>query len=184
MIKRAFVNGEAIPREAVEHEFDRLARLYAENGMPAEELKKNVEKLLAQAQEQAIGAKLLLARAEQLDMPVDEKAIDAQLNEVIRQVGGRDNFVKALAQQKIGEDDFRKSLARGCRVDALVQKACSGVPEPTEDDVTAYYNAHGMEQPLVEVADSIRDLLRHEVRGRATEAFVAELREKATIEYK
>ena len=56
MIKRAFVNGEAIPREAVEHEFDRLARLYAENGMPAEELKKNVEKLLAQAQEQAAAA--------------------------------------------------------------------------------------------------------------------------------
>jgi hypothetical protein len=58
------------------------------------------------------------------------------------------------------------------------------VPEPTEDDVAAYYHAHGMEQPLVEVADSIRDLLRHEARGRATEAFVAELREKATIEYK
>ena len=30
----------------------------------------------------------------------------------------------------------------------------------------------------------IRDRLRHEARGRATEAFVAELREKAKIEYK
>ena len=33
MIKRAFVNGEAIPREAVEHEFDRLACLYAMVGL-------------------------------------------------------------------------------------------------------------------------------------------------------
>jgi len=183
-MKQAYVNGEPISREAVQFELDRLVKFYASHGMSPDEIKKNLATLAEKAQEQAIGAKLLLARAEQLDMPVDERAIDAQLNEVIRQVGGRDNFVKALAQQKIGEDDFRKSLARGCRVDALVQKACSGVPEPTEDDVAAYYNAHGMEQPLVEVADSIRDLLRHEARGRATEAFVAELREKANIEYK
>ena len=37
---------------------------------------------------------------------------------------------------------------------------------------------------LVDVADQIRDLLRHEARGRAMDAFVAELREKATIEYR
>ena len=42
----------------------------------------------------------------------------------------------------------------------------------------------GGQQTLVDVADSIRDLLRHEARGRATEAFVAELREKANIEYR
>ena len=34
------------------------------------------------------------------------------------------------------------------------------------------------------VADQIRDLLRHEARGRAMDAFVAELREKANIEYR
>ena len=42
----------------------------------------------------------------------------------------------------------------------------------------------GGQQTLVDVADMIRDRLRHEARGRATEAFVAELREKAKIEYK
>ena len=48
MLKKAFVNGEEIPQEAVQHEFDRLARLYLENGMSADELKQNVEKLLGQ----------------------------------------------------------------------------------------------------------------------------------------
>ena len=42
----------------------------------------------------------------------------------------------------------------------------------------------GGQQTLVDVADMIRDRLRHEARGRATEAFVAELREKAKIEYR
>ncbi len=302
-MKQAYINGEPISREAVQFELDRLVKFYVSHGMSHDEIKQNLDKLVEKAQEQAIGAKLLLARAEQLDMPVDEKAVDAQLENVIRQVGGRENFVKALAQQKIGEDDFRKELAKGCRVDALVQQACSGVPEPTEEDVAAYYEAHrtsfvtspqvlaqhilvktegmdaadkaqaldkikairarivaeghgnpgetgqaftkaaqehsdcpsgqnggslgwfgrgmmvpefdkaafamkcgdisdvietqfgyhiilktdeksGGQQTLVDVADSIRDLLRHEARGRATEAFVAELREKANIEYK
>ena len=35
--------------------------------MSHEDIKKNIEKLMERAQEQAIGAKLLLARAEQLD---------------------------------------------------------------------------------------------------------------------
>ena len=72
MMKKAFVNGEEIPQEAVQHEFDRLARLYLENGMSADELKHNVEKLLGQAQEQAIGAKLLLLRAKDLGITPDE----------------------------------------------------------------------------------------------------------------
>jgi len=301
MLKQAYVNGEPISREAVQFELDRLVKFYMSHGMNQEEIKKNLDKLVEKAQEQAIGAKLLLARAAELDLPVDEKAIDAQVLNVIQQVGGRDNFTKALAQQKISEADFRKELAKGCRVDALVAQACSGVPEPTEAEIAAHYEAHAAEyvtspqvlaqhilvktegldaadkaaalekinsirakivackdpgevgqafvkaaqehsdcpsgaqggslgwfgrgmmvpefdqaafsmkcgevsgvietqfgyhiilktdekaggaQTLVDVADQIRDLLRHEARGRAMDAFVGELREKAQIEYK
>ncbi len=300
-MKQAYVNGEPISREAVQFELDRLVKFYSSHGMPQEEIKKNLEKLVERAQEQAIGAKLLLARAEQLDKPVDEKAVDAKVAEIVAQVGGRDNFVRALAQQGVSEDDLRKDIVKGCRVDALVQQACAGVAEPTEQDVADHFAAHkddfttspqvlaqhilvkteGMDaadkaqalekikeirarilragdpgeigqafcleakehsdcpsgaqggslgwfgrgmmvpefdaasfsmkcgeisdvietqfgyhiilktdekaggpQTLVDVADQIRDLLRHEARGRAMDAFVAELREKANIEYK
>ena len=300
-MKQAYINGEPISREAVQFELDRLVKFYMGHGMPQDQIKKNIGKFAEKAQEQAIGAKLLFARAEQLDIPVDDKAIDAQVEKVIAQVGGRDNYVKALAQQKISEDDFRKELAKGCRVDALVQQACRDVPDPSEQDVADYYTAHqqdfvtqpqvlaqhilvkteGMDaadkaqalekikairarivaagdpgeigqafcnearehsdcpsgaqggslgwfgpgmmvpefdrasfsmkcgeisdvietqfgyhiilktdekaggpQTLVDVADQIRDLLRHEARGRAMDAFVNELREKVKIEYK
>ncbi len=300
-MKQAFVNGEPISRDAVQFELDRLVKFYSSHGMSPAEIKKNLEKLVEKAQEQAIGAKLLLARAEQLELPVADEAIDEQVAQVVRQVGGRENFVKALAAQKISEADFRKELEKGCRVDVLVRQACSGVPEPTEQDVADYYAAHqgdyvaqpqvlaqhilvktegldaadkvqaydkikairarivaagdagevgqafcaearehsdcpsgaqggslgwfgpgmmvpefdraafsmkcgevsdvietqfgyhiilktdekaGGPQTLVDVADQIRDLLRHEARGRAMDAFVAELREKAKIEYR
>ena len=88
-MKQAYVNGEPIPREAVQFEFDRLVKFYVSHGMSQEDVKKNLERLMERAQEQAIGAKLLLARAGQLDLPVDEKTIDAQVDGVIRQLGGR-----------------------------------------------------------------------------------------------
>ena len=296
MLKQAYVNGEPISREAVQFEMDRLLKFYASHGMDREELSKNLEKLAERAREQAIGAKLLLDRAAELDLPVFEAAIDAQVDKVVEQVGGRENFAKALAAQGISEADFRKELVKGCRVDALVEKACSSVADPTEEEIAAYFEANaadfkepeqvlcqhilvkcepgypeerrteamakigairrriveegadfatearehsdcpsgaeggslgwfgrGMMVPefdkaafemkkgevsdvietqfgfhiiykagekgggaltIVDVHDQIRDLLRHEARGRAMDAYVAELREKAQIEYK
>ena len=279
MLKQAYINGQPISREAVQFELDRLVKFYTSHGMRPDEIKKNLDKLVEKAQEQAIGAKLLLDRAAQLDMPVPESAIDAQVEKVIAQVGGRDNFVKALAAQKMTEEDFRKELVKGCRVDALVAQACSSDPQvlaqhilvktegmdaadkaqalekiksirarvvaagdPGEvgqaftkaaqehsdcpsgaqggslgwfgrgmmvpefdqaafgmkcgevsDVIETQFGYHiilktdekaGGPQTLVDVADQIRDLLRHEARGRAMDAYVAELREKVKIEYR
>ena len=141
MIKKAFVNGEEIPCEAVQHEFERLARLYSENGMSADELKKNVEKLLVQAQEQAVGAKLLLLRAQELGMTPDE----------------------------------------------LVAKTCAGTPDPDEAEMEAFYRANRGtfgEAEFVQVQTKIRDFLRHAARGKVLAAFIAELKEKAKVEYR
>lgn len=83
-MKQAIVNGEPISLEAVQFELDRLVKFYLGHGMSQDEIRKNLDKLAEKAQEQAIGAKLLFARAEQLDLPVDEKAIDAQVANVIQ----------------------------------------------------------------------------------------------------
>ncbi len=191
-MKQAYVNGELISPEAVQFEMDRLMKFYLEHGVKAEDIKPNLEKLLERAREQAIGAKLLLMRAEQLDMPVPDSELDAEIEKIVKQMGGRANFSRALALQKMSEDELRVQVRKGCRVNALVRQACQGVPEPEEADVAEYFAAHkadftsedGESLTLVDVADQIRDLLRHEARGRAVDAFVAELREKATIEYK
>ena len=141
MIKKAFVNGEEIPREAVQHEFERLARLYSEMGVPADELKQNVERLLVQAQEQAIGAKLLLLRARELNLSADE----------------------------------------------LVARTCGGTPDPGEAEMEAFYRANKAafgDAEFVQVQTKIRDALRRAARSKVLAAFVAELREKAQVEYR
>ena len=288
-MKTAVVNGQEISAEAVNFELDRLVRFYMGHGMTMAEIRQNLPKLEAKALDQAIGAKLLLDQAARLDIPVTERDIDAEVARVVQQVGGEENYKKALAAQGIAEADFRKELEKGARVNMLVNQACAHVADPTEDEVTAFYEAHkaeyveppqvlcqhilvkgsndaaldkikeirerivndkadfaeeakkhsdcpsgaqggslgwfgrgmmvpefdkaafemkkgevsgvvttefgyhiiykadergGGQQTIVDVHDQIKDLLRHEARGKAMDAYVAELREKATIEYK
>ena len=294
-MKKAIVNGQEISGEAVQFELDRLVRFYMGHGMTLAEVKKNLPKLEEKALEQAIGAKLLLDRAAQLDLPVTAGDIDAEVQKVVTQVGGEENYKKALAAQGISETEFRKELEKGARVNMLVNQACAHVADPTEEEVAAFYEAHkseyveepkvlcqhilvksesgdlpeaksaafekireirerilsggdfaeearkhsdcpsgkeggslgwfgrGMMVPefdkvafemkkgevsdivttqfgyhivykadergggaltLVDVHDQIKDLLRHEARGRAMDAYVADLREKANVEYR
>ena len=144
-MKTAVVNGQEISAEAVNFELDRLVRFYMGHGMTMAEVRQNLPKLEAKALDQAIGAKLLLDQASRLDIPVAEKDIDAEVARVVQQVGGEENYKKALAAQGISEADFRKELEKGARVNMLVGQACAHVADPTEDEVTAFYEAHKAE---------------------------------------
>ncbi len=293
-MKIAKVNGFEVTKQAVGFELDRLVRFYMSHGMSMQEIKDNLPKLQEKALDQAIGARLLLERSQQLDVPVTSADIDAEVAKVIEQVGGEENFKKALSAQNIDEEAFRKEIEKGARVNKLVEQACTGVEEPTEQEVSDFYEAHkseyvsepkvlcqhilvkveesstsdeksaafekilaikeriaaggnfaeeaknnsdcpsgaeggslgwfgpgmmvpefdkvafemkkgevsgvvttqfgyhiiykadeqpGGQQTLVDVHDQIKDYLRHGARGKAVDAFVAELREKATIEF-
>ena len=288
-MKHAIVNGQEISGEAVQFELDRLVRFYMSHGMSMEEVKQNLVKLEEKALDQAIGAKLLLDRAMEIELPVSAADVDAEVERVKAQIGGEENYKKALEAQGISEESFRKELEKGARVNMLVNQACAHIADPTDDEVAAFYEAHkseyveepkvlcqhilvkgaddkaldkikdirerivsgkadfaeeakknsdcpsgqeggslgwfgrGMMVPefdkvafemkkgeisgvvttqfgyhiiykadekgggqltLVDVHDQIKDLMRHENRGRAMDAFVAELREKAKIEYR
>ena len=286
-MKHAIVNGQEISGEAVQFELDRLVRFYMGHGMTMDEVKQNLPKLEEKALDQAVGAKLLLDRASELDVPVTGADIDAEVAKVVTQGGGEENFKKALEAQGITEIAFRKELEKGAKVNKLVEQACAGVPDPTEDEVARFFEQHkaefvtppqvlcqhilvkgsddaaldkikairervvnggdfaaeakahsdcpsgqeggslgwfgrgmmvpefdkvafemkkgevsgvvstqfgfhiiykadqkgGGKQTLVDVADQIKDLLRHEARGRAMDAYVGELRDKAEISF-
>ena len=141
-MQKVKVNGQVIPQEAVQFELERLVRFYAEHGTSQEQIRAQLPELVQKAIEQAVGAKLLIDEAAKYDLPVSEAEIDEQVAKIVAQVGGREAFTAALAQQKTSESDFREHLKRGRRVDKLVEKAVTGVAEPTEADIQAYFEAH------------------------------------------
>lgn len=136
------VNGQVIPEEAIQFELERLVRFYAEHGMSQEQIRAQLKTLAQQAAQQAIGTKLLLDEAAKLDIPVSDGEVDGQVEKIVQQVGGREAFQTALANQKTTEADFREQLKRGKRVDKLVEQAVAGVNEPTEDDILKHFNEH------------------------------------------
>ncbi len=136
------VNGQVIPEEAIQFELERLVRFYAEHGMSQEQIRGQLATLVQKATEQAIGTKLLLDEAARLDLPVSDAEVDEQVAKIVQQVGGQEAFEAALAQQKTDVAAFREQLRRGRRVDKLVEKAVTGVSEPTEADILSHYESH------------------------------------------
>ena len=141
-MKTAIVNGQTISPDAINFELDRLVRFYTSHGMTIDEVRTNLPKLQEKALDQAIGAKLLFDRANQLDLPVTAKDVDAEVARVVSQVGSEENYKKALEAQGITEEAFRKELEKGARVNMLVNQACAHIDDPTEEEVTKFYEAH------------------------------------------
>ncbi len=188
-MKKATVDGVEVSEGAIRFEYDRLVRFYKSHGFTEEALKESAAALEEKALEQAIGARLLLNRAVKLDVPVSAQEIDAEVEKVIAQVGGIENYRAALAVQGLDEKTFRREIEKGAKVNKLVSQVCSSIPEPTEDEIVAFFEANrdawseGGKKTIVDVHDAIRDLLRHEARGRGVDIFVSELRETADVKY-
>ena len=58
-MKKLFVNGEEIPQSAIQAAVEQMINFYAMQGVPPDAIKAHMGELVASAQEQAIGAKLL-----------------------------------------------------------------------------------------------------------------------------
>jgi parvulin-like peptidyl-prolyl isomerase len=135
------INGEVIPEQAVQYELDRLVRFYSEHMAP-DQVRAQMDVLRERAKGQAIGAKLLMSEAQRLDLRVSEDDVDERINEMKENCGGDEGFAKQLADQGLTPEMVREGVARGRKMDILVEKITAGVKEPTEDEIQAHFDGH------------------------------------------
>ncbi len=140
-IPKVTVNGQVIPPEAIEYEFGRLVRFYAQH-MPEEQVRAQALALRQRAVEQAIGAKLLFEQAAKLDLVVTDAEVDEKVQELAEQVGGPEKLQEMLKKQGLAEEAFRAQLKNGQRVDKLIAKVTAGIPDPKEEDIRKHFEAH------------------------------------------
>ena len=136
------VNGTEIPVSAVEYELNRLIRFYAGHGMTEEQIRAQLPVLKERAEDQAIGTALLFQEAAKLDIPVPEEEIGESLKRMEDEAGGSDRFRAILHKQGKNVVQLRAEIARGKKVDKLVEKICADAGEPTEDEAKAFFEAH------------------------------------------
>jgi len=135
------IDGQPLPEEAIEFEYRRLLQFYSQH-MPAEQLKAETANLRAKAVEQAIGAKLLIDEAVRLDIQVPADRVDARINSMIEQIGGREVFEMRLKENGFSEVALRQNIEQGCKVDLLIEKLCEGLNDPTEAEMREHYEAN------------------------------------------
>ena len=147
------VNGREIPQSAIDHELGRLLRFYAQH-IPEEQIRAQMDALKARAKEQAIGAALLFDEAHRLNIAVEDAELAERVKQIMAQAGGEEKFLAMLAKQKIVRKDFEEQVRRGRRVDKLVENITAGIPDPTEADIRAHYDAHKEEYSKAEQAQA------------------------------
>ncbi|OGV68358.1 MAG: hypothetical protein A2283_17560 [Lentisphaerae bacterium RIFOXYA12_FULL_48_11] len=160
------INGEQIPDEAVQYEFDRLVKFYSEY-ISADEIQKQMDTLRARAKEQAIGAKVLINEAARLDIKVPTDDITQRLEAMIKNAGGRERFDQLLRQRGITEDTVRQSIEQGRKVDLLVERITQVVSEPTEQELVEHYNLHSKEYRKPERVQARHILIRFDPKNQA-----------------
>lgn len=134
-----------MPQDAVDFELNRLVQFYAEHGVPEDKIRADLPVLRERAAQQAIGAKLLFDEAKRLDIPVSEEELDLRVEEMKAQAHGEAKFAEILKKRGMNIVEFRNQLKIGKRVDKLVEKVTSGIPEPTEKEIANHFAEHESE---------------------------------------
>jgi len=138
--------------------------------MSSEEVRDQMPLLHEKARDQAIGAKLLLTEAERLDLPVTDEDIAQRLRKVIAEAGGEEELGRKLIAQGTTLDELKAGLARGCRVDKLIEKATQGAPEPTEAEIEQHFGEHAAEYRRPDRAQARHILIQADMNDAAAKA--------------
>ena len=145
------INNIPLPKEAIAFELQRLLRFHSEH-MPREQIQAQLPAIQQKAVEQAIGARLLMDEANRLDIAVTDADIDARILKIQDDLGGPDELQKRLDAQRVQMKDFRENIRRGAKVELLIEKITSGIPDPADDDLRAHFDAHRDEYTQAERA--------------------------------
>ena len=139
------VNGHEIPTQAVEYELNRLIRFYVQHGMTEEQVRAQLPLLKKRAEEQAVGTALLFEEAAALDLPVTDEEVEESFRRMADEAGGPAKLRALLEKQGQNLQQLRNEIRRGRKVDKLVAKVTADVPEPTDDEAEAFFEAHRAE---------------------------------------
>ncbi|MPV36364.1 SurA N-terminal domain-containing protein [Georgenia subflava] len=191
----AEVNGEQIGKEdfvaAYEGQFQQMAM---QAQMAGEDL--DQDQLKKQTAENLVGTELLVQEADRRELTATQEQMDSTLDELAQQngLGSAEEFLNALGEQGMPEDEVRAQLEMQVKLDQLVAEE-AGDTAPTEDELRALYDqmvgqqeqlapegGEGAETPpFEEMRPQLEQQLRSQKEGEAAQALVGELREGADV---
>ncbi|NED94194.1 peptidylprolyl isomerase [Phytoactinopolyspora alkaliphila] len=136
----AVVNGEEISRDefvtTYESQFQQMAMQAQMSGEEVDQ-----EQLKAQTADSMVDSELLVQEADDRGFDASQDDVDTTLNELAEQngLGTADDFLAALAEQGMPEEEVMKQLELQVKVDQLISDEAGDI-EPSEDELRKLYD--------------------------------------------
>lgn len=190
----AEVNGEAISKERFVAAYEGQLQQASASGQTPD-----VEAVRQQTADALVDAELLRQEAEARDITVTPQQVQAELGELAaqNQVGSVREFIDAVEEQGLSEDDVRAQVGTQLQIERLVVDE-EGPLEPTAQELrTLYQQAKQQQEQLntqlgedqqqeVPPFDQVRGQLRQQAVGReqaqVAQRLAQQLREDADIQ--
>ncbi|MCA1964376.1 MAG: peptidyl-prolyl cis-trans isomerase [Prosthecobacter sp.] len=134
------INGEEIDDEVIEAEFRNVKGHY-ERQLQVACCERDPE-FRGYAKDNIISRVLLSQEARRRVPEVADEAVTARLNRLIEEAGGETQFYMRIGMPYKDEAVVRENVANGVRLDQMLAEIYGADPEPTEEEMRAYYAAH------------------------------------------
>lgn len=187
----AQVNGEQVSKEDFEAAYTgQFQQAAMQAQMSGQEI--DQDQLKNQLAESMVGQKLLIQEAENQKLAASDEEVNQTLEQLAQQNGleTTDEFLKALDEQGMKEEEVRSQVATQVKVDQLIAES-AGDTTPSEEEVEAAYEQikeqqeqMGSEEELPafeELKQDLEEQVKTQKENEATQTLVAELREKADV---
>ncbi|MDD5428116.1 MAG: peptidylprolyl isomerase [Candidatus Omnitrophica bacterium] len=142
------VNDEIITDREIERQ---LAPIYEKYKMMynGPKLVEKLEEARQRLAQQMIEDRLLYSEAKKQNIQVDEKEVDAKVQDVVKNMGSRAMFDRALLEQQITVKDLKEKYRQQLMARKAVDKKVAGTVMVTPVEVEAYYkkNFDQFQQP-------------------------------------
>ncbi|NDL57133.1 SurA N-terminal domain-containing protein [Phytoactinopolyspora mesophila] len=188
----ATVNGQDILKEefvtTYEAQFEQMAMQSQMSGEPVDE-----EQLKEQTAENMINSELLNQEAENRGVEVSESDLDETLEELATEngLGSADEFMAALNEQGMEEEEIMSQLETQVRLDSLITEEAGDI-EPTEEELQELYDQAEAQQeelgeegselpPFDEVKPQLEEQAKADKESEVVQALIGDLRENADV---
>lgn len=98
----------------------------------------NLEKIQAMALNKIIEDKLIILKANELDITIDQKEIDEYINKFIKEISSREKYLQSLENLGLTEIGYRKMLTNALLRKKVLEKEI-GIIIATPEEVKEYY---------------------------------------------
>ncbi|MCG8402726.1 MAG: peptidylprolyl isomerase [Firmicutes bacterium] len=147
----ASVNGKDITGQALDEEVAAGKKMLEEQGynFEGDEGKELEEMMRVSLLEQMITRELLMQEAERLNLLPSDMEVREELDRVKKELGSEGDYKKFLAANGLNEPKLQERLKQDKAMVKLQEKVTAEVPEPTGEEIEAYYenNKEQFSQP-------------------------------------